>query len=302
MLILTLAVSDEAGADAFCSELTTAIDQSVLGEQVLVSRHDRCFIQLHSMQGRSNQANLKADVTAIVAPILAEYIVHRLEQPVLKQMIDKYYHDYPPQEAEEILSFCQVLLNGIPDDPLTDLDPVLLRIAEVTRKSQDYLSGNSYIHVEGFMRFRLSGYRSELKDTLDYAVDEFLSNKQYQEFIGLLKYFVYFQDAKLPEVHLVHHGGNKYVILDHRLNPITLTQSEEVVVETIDRELNYEDMVVSTLISASPQHVFIHTREPDTLSIKTIRQIFEGRTTLCSCCKLCSLMINARKSDVQLTT
>ena len=127
----------------------------------------------------------------------------------------------------------------------------------------------------------------DLQDIVDNAYNEFVLNEQYQEFIALLKYFVYFQDTKIPEVHLIHQGNNKFQLLDGNLKQLDISESRDVIVETIDRELNYEDMVVSALISASPKHIYIHTRDPEALSIKTIEQIFEGRTLICTCCKLC---------------
>jgi putative sporulation protein YtxC len=133
----------------------------------------------------------------------------------------------------------------------------------------------------------LKKYMNDLQDVVEDARNEFLLNEQYQEFIALLKYFVYFQDAKIAEVHLIHQGNNKFQLLDGNLQQLDISESRDVVVETIDRELNYEDMVVSALISASPKQIHIHTRDPDAQSIKTIQQIFEDRTLICPCCKLC---------------
>jgi hypothetical protein len=57
--------------------------------------------------------------------------------------------------------------------------------------------------------------------------------------------------------------------------------------EVLDKDINFEDMVVSTLIAVAPATIRIHTREPELLIIKTIIQIFEGRTVLCSYCRDC---------------
>lgn len=60
-----------------------------------------------------------------------------------------------------------------------------------------------------------------------------------------------------------------------------------VTVEMLEKEINFEDMIISTLITVSPQQIYIHTREPELQVIKTIKQIFENRVELCGYCRLC---------------
>ena len=56
------------------------------------------------------------------------------------------------------------------------------------------------------MTFRLQSYEQELREMAEYAVDEFMLDQQYEEFVSLLKYFVYFQEPKMPLVHVIHKG------------------------------------------------------------------------------------------------
>src|SRR5690606_18493691 len=79
------------------------------------------------------------------------------------------------------------------------------RIAKLANAIETYLAEEPFMHVEGFLRFRAEAYLEELRDTVAYAVDEWMMERQYQEFLSLLKYFVYIQDAKVPEAHVVHH-------------------------------------------------------------------------------------------------
>ncbi len=115
----------------------------------------------------------------------------------------------------------------------------------------------------------------ELHEVIDYAVDEFLMERQYQEFISLLKYFVYIQEAKTPAAHLMHKGGSEFTILNDQLQPIDANQFDSSFsIELLDKDINFEDMIVSTLITVSPEQIYIHTREPDVQIISTISQIF----------------------------
>ncbi|MFD2613674.1 putative sporulation protein YtxC [Paenibacillus gansuensis] len=164
-----------------------------------------------------------------------------------------------------------------------------------------YLEHHQDLNIDGFVFFRLQAYVEELREVVEYAIDEYLMEKQYQEFIALLKYFVYIQDAKIPVAHLMHKGENDFVLLNEALEPIETRQVETFVVEMIDKDINYEDMIVSTLITVSPHKVFIHTREPEMQVIKTIKQIFDDRASLCTLCSSCIPHLGGPRQD-QLST
>jgi putative sporulation protein YtxC len=126
-------------------------------------------------------------------------------------------------------------------------------------------------------------------------------DKQYQEFISLLQYFVYIQDAKIPSAHLMHQGGHQFILLNDQFKPIETTQLDTwFTIEMLDKEVNFEDMIVSTLITVAPQQIYIHTREPEAQIIKTIMQIFEGRFSICDYCRQCVLLLGDRQKKDQL--
>lgn len=237
-------------------------------------------------------------VAPAIAETVAEWMVAYQEPRVVRGMMTRRVTDMDEGELEELVEICFRALNG-PRDAGGQAMPAM-RKAGVARKLSGYLREHAYLDLNGFYRFRLADYHSCLSEAVEYALEEFVADRQYREFISLLKYFVYFQDIKIPKANLIHCGDNRYAMLDHRMQPLEWCGTEEVTVEKVDRELNYEDMIVSTLISASPRHITIHTREPDTLSIRTIRQIFEGRTTLCTSCKLCKPYLDREEGIASL--
>ncbi|MNR22529.1 YtxC-like family protein [compost metagenome] len=52
----------------------------------------------------------------------------------------------------------------------------------------------------------------------------------------------------------------------------------------LESEMNMEDMIVSTLITVSPEQIVIHTRYPDQPIMRTLETIFEHRVKLCTDC------------------
>jgi putative sporulation protein YtxC len=280
---LTVAVSSDSDAEVLYAGFNDLFKRNEMNYQVEITRGHR-HIELRLLNNHINNDHIDISWTMEVARLISIFIVNHKESLIIRKILLKQHSTYEEHELGEIMQYCkQVLIDT--EACLDSLDQG--RCSMISNQLVIYLQSNSHLDVEGFVHFRLKKYMNDLQDAVDDARNEFLLNEQYQEFIALLKYFVYFQDAKIPEVHLIHQGNNKFQLLDGDLRQLDISESRDVIVETIDRELNYEDMVVSALISASPKQIHIHTRDPETQSIKTIQQIFEGRTLICTCCKLC---------------
>jgi hypothetical protein len=59
---------------------------------------------------------------------------------------------------------------------------------KIVNKILEYISDNTDIIVEGFLRFRLKDFGSEMEELVDKVIEEYLVEKEYNEFIKLLKY------------------------------------------------------------------------------------------------------------------
>jgi putative sporulation protein YtxC len=229
-------------------------------------------------------ANDRKPLVETVAAATAQYMMETHEKDLVRSLIaDDYGYD-EEDELAAIEAYCWHNPDPVEQAP----DPgARKRLALIQEEVTRYLEQHRLLHVEGFIRFRLQRYIDHLREIVEYAIDEYTADKQYEEFISLLKYFVYIQDAKIPVAHLIHKGAHEFALLNDRMEPIETKQLDQFVVEMIDKEINYEDMIVSTLITVSPQNVYIHTRNPEMQVIKTIKQIFEERATVCTTCPRC---------------
>ena len=70
-------------------------------------------------------------------------------------------------------------------------------------KLLEYLQENNVIILDGFLDFRLKKYIGRLENAVDNAIDEYLMEKEYNEFIKLLQYFVNLQESKRNLINLV---------------------------------------------------------------------------------------------------
>lgn len=222
---------------------------------------------------------------------VAEYILAVKELPLLRDLIRKQKH-VDPADVGKIEAYCLQLLNGTDDSGLHEARK--RRCAKVRKVLVQYMEENTALHIDGFIRFRMEHYLKELREVVAYALDEYVLERQYQEFIGLLKYFVFIQETKVPLAHLVHKGGHEFTLLNEQWLPMdSPPMMDGMSVETIDCDMEMEDMIVSTLIQVSPGHIVIHTREAESQVIKTIEQIFETRVHVCDYCTSCAPFLNS---------
>ncbi|TBL70047.1 putative sporulation protein YtxC [Paenibacillus thalictri] len=248
-------------------------------------------LPLFQLGGRTDDIYRKA------AECVAEMIVKEQELSLMEGLISSKYGFDQAEEQTAIMAYCRQMLQGDQSAIGFDKSTIPRRIMKLTDALHRYLQEYTDLNVQGFIRFRLPDYIDELREVVEYAIDEYLMDKQYQEFISLLKYFVYIQEAKIPVAHLIHNGGNEFTLLNDELEPIDTEHVEgTVTVEMIEKDINFENMIVSTLITVSPQKIMIHTREPEVQVISTIMQIFEDRTEICGYCKLCKSLLGEPKA------
>ncbi|NOU99939.1 putative sporulation protein YtxC [Paenibacillus planticolens] len=261
---------------------------------------------------------LEANLTELEAPIirnqvmpclagcLADHIIADKESSILRSLLIKEFKYEAQEDLEAIEGYCKQSLyteSGMEDVPVLSNSFGLQRRKQIlVEQLMSAFEETSRLSLDGFLHFRLQDYADELREVAEYAIDEYMMDRQYQEFISLLQYFVYIQEAKIPVVHLIHKGGHEFVILNDRLELIDANEFDATFkLEVLEKDINFEDMIVSTLITVSPANIYIHTRDPDMTVIKTIRQIFEDRTTVCSYCRTCDIYLGEPKKQDQLS-
>lgn len=235
-------------------------------------------------------------VYRFAADTLAAFILDEMEQKLLRDIITGHYRYVDEADISSIELYCRQVLDQ--HESAADMPRSRQRRqAKIAESLFHYLEQNNEMNIVGFIRFRLTDYMDELREVAEYAIDEFIMDQQYQEFISLLKYFVYIQETKIPVAHLMHRGGNEFTLYNEQMNPIDTEQFDGFTLELLDKEINFEDMIVSTLISVSPQKIVIHTRDPEEQVIKTIMQIFENRAMVCTYCKVCGTVLSGKNKD-----
>ncbi|GKU80286.1 putative sporulation protein YtxC [Paenibacillus sp. L3-i20] len=284
---LRMLLTEQANVDL---HMTAGKKNTAVGVEyhVIESQHIGCKAQLPQFQLHRDGPTLYKSA----AEAIAEYVISELESQMLASIIRKKYRKNPSMEAAVIERYCYELLNGKEWDGLGNRfheGDRKRRKGKVSEELEKYLAEQTELNIEGFITFRLLSYRTELIEIVEYALDEYVLDKQYQEFISLLKYFVQLQETKVPFVHLLHKGGHDFTIYNESFQIIEpKPPADRIVAEMLETEMNIEDMVISSLISLSPKQITVHTRHPELSVIRTIETIFDGRVKVCVQCSACT--------------
>jgi len=224
------------------------------------------------------------DFKFFLANIIAEIIIDDWAQLLVKRIIRDHYYYFSEEEKKSIKNKALELLqkDEIKYYPLSRKDKVIKRVLE-------YLERNDELVLEGFINFRLKDYILELEEIVDAAADDFLVEKEYLEFIRLLRYFVDIQEPKVNEVHILLEANNAFKLVDRNGKEIENEFLDGFSIDLMNNSINYEDLLISALITLAPLQVVIHlvnVQEPKE-TIKTIENVFGKRVKYCKGCSLC---------------
>lgn len=137
--------------------------------------------------------------------------------------------------------------------------------------------------IEGFLRFRAQDYKEEVKKAVSYVVDEYVLEKEYVEFIELLKHFVDSQDPRMDTLHVGITSKGNFQLYNEEGKKVTNQYIDDLSFGNAVNEFSYEDMLVSAIIAVAPRRIVLHIRYDgykDTL--QTIVKVFDGRVSYCS--------------------
>lgn len=260
------------------------------------------FIGCNVMEGElsfRNYERIKNAVKHHVANMLAELIISREEKKIVYKIVEDNYYYFSAEERKIIYDNTLQLLNdnyGVVAD-----FGFGTRSKNIVEKIAEYLNAHHELVLEGFINFRLKEYREKLARVVDTAVDDFMMELEYQEFIRVLRYFVTIQEPQVEEVHVVIINSGTYKILDEQGNLISNQKLENFVLEN-DDSINHEDLLITALITIAPYSVMVHVEDHNRATTKSlvdiIKNIFDGRFMICNGCDFC---MNAYKEDLMPT-
>ena len=118
----------------------------------------------------------------LAAQVLADYIVSEIEPVLLDKLASVHHPHFGKEGGNRFAKRCASAWCAKSADGESRRHCILKRLDE-------FLKRREQINIEGFIRFRLRT-TGELLQLLNESADDFIIEKEYQEFINLLGYFV----------------------------------------------------------------------------------------------------------------
>jgi len=217
-------------------------------------------------------------VRHFLANALSDVIVNGWEPAILAKILREHYGCFNEDERATIMGYARERLSPGGNH----FKRRISRKGHILRRLTEYLQRNDQVVVEGFLAFRLKDYMQELEDAVDQAVDDFVLEREYCEFIDLLKIFAHSQEPKIEEVHVLFTSSGAFHLLDAQGYPLDHDYLDDFVVDMVDSGVDYQDLLISALITLSPEHIVVHgTGSPDDLeTLDTLGEVFGPRLHL----------------------
>lgn len=227
-----------------------------------------------------------------ISSILSFLVIDELEEDFLKHILLQNYFYFNSQEREQILSFC---FDIFADDYINCFDK---KFQILYNGFYDFIKDNRVLYLDGFIYFRLKEYFSILDDTVNNAVNHFLIEKEYLEFVSLLKLYINSQDSKCELVHLIY-SSSESILLDKDKNIIAPDSDIFNAKYLSDISFSSNDFTLNSLLNLVPKKIYIHLLD-NTIDefIQTLELVFENRVNLCTDCNICEFYKNSNIDNI----
>ena len=250
------------------------------------------------LMGRITDRKAYEEFKYILSKTLTEVIINHYELKLFKKIIKENFFYLNDRERTSVVdNACKLLKDENPIQPGGFYKKE--RRNRIMQNILEYMDTEDEFNIEGFINFRLNAYINELNEIIERALEIYVAEREYNEFIKLLRYFVEIQESKIDTVHLCQSKDGRYLLFDENRNSISSEYFDELRSEILDDTINYDDLLISTLITISPNKIMIHDVEgfKNRELIQTIMNVFAERITTCSMCDLCSGPSGSKKPN-----
>ena len=217
-----------------------------------------------------------------ISSIITDTIIKFYENKFLKRILDYNYFYFTNVEKKKILN---IATEFIENDNISKEDNYFSIYYPVL----DYISSNKSLVLDGFVNFRLQNYMKNLDYIIDISVNKFLIEKEYNEFVSILKLYVSMAPFNSTLVHLVYYN-NESILLDKDKNVIQTDDDIFKAKYLSDISFSSNDYALNTLLNLTPKKLIIHLADGHNDEfINTLKLIFENRYEICTNCVICEL-------------
>lgn len=216
----------------------------------------------------------------ILSGIISDCILLFFEPILIKRSINLNYFYFDDFEKKTIEKICYDTISIDEDDNLK------FRKDEIWANVLRYLSENKSMILDGFVNFRLDNYLTTIDDIVDYSVSKYIVEKEYTEFINLLKLYIESKECETKLVHLVYANGES-ILLDENRKIISLNDDIFNAKYLSDISFSSNDYALNALLTLLPERIEIHIIGYEDEFVDTLKLVFGTRIFICRDCNIC---------------
>lgn len=216
------------------------------------------------MEGEKNSdniASIKNKVFTYIANIIyKEVVIEYRKRELLEYLTENYFFLRHDEIIEIDLEINKILLGR---KKISDETGILFqnKINSLNDVIKDFMIDEGQINIDGFIRFRLKTMKDNIQSIVDKAVEVYMIEKEYNEFIKLLKYFVEIQESKLEVVNIIIKRNGEYLVEDENGKNLFDEFIKELIESKERIDANPEDVIISGLITNAPRHIYITNKK-----------------------------------------
>lgn len=226
-----------------------------------------------------------------ISSILSLLVIDELEPYLLERIIKANYFYFDFNERKQILELCFEMTGN---DFYDTFDK---KLNSLFNSFYEFLLKNKSIVLHGFINFRIKNYLEILDNVVNEAVNSYIIEKEYLEFISLLRLYINSQKSGCELVHIIY-NNEESILLDENKEIISVSKDALNTKYLSDISFSSNDYTLNSLLTLLPKKIYIHLIDCyiDEF-ITTLKAIFEEKVTICTDCDICKLYSSSSKKN-----
>ena len=276
MLILKLAYNEELTFGHDLQKLRESLKKREILIGLVESIEGKTHIIKIICDKNSYSEEIKDIINLYVSNILYKIVIENYRQ---KEMFEFLIDNYFFLKQNEIIEVEEKIINVLSLNEKVDDEKsiyCLNIVNSIIEKIRECISEKQEINIDGFITFRMRKLREDIEKIIDKVVEKYMVDKEYEEFVKLLKYFVDIQECKIDEINIYIDERDNYIVKDGFGKDLYKDFLVQLAGNASDLNINIEDILISGLITSSPRKITIYGTNNCTNKefINTINNVF----------------------------
>ena len=227
--------------------------------------------------------------------IITNCIIDKYEDSIIYKLLLLNYFYFDEIDMNIIKNNCKLLIENKHSDAVSIETNIANRIKYLWASVLRYISYNKAIFLDGFLTFRTIEYINCLDEILDFAVSQFVVNREYAEFIDMLRLYISSRTPCAEVIHLIY-LNEEAILLDKQKHVISLEKNNLAKCYLSDISFSANDYALNSLLSLLPSKLIIHLISPADDFINTLQAIFGNSASICTDCEICTIYKSLNKT------